>query len=207
MLLRGEPMAVESPALLTPEQIEARVGFLSPGVVAYRKQANVTLASFNQLMDRALKLLSQDEQRRMIIDQEGQSDVEPEVAEQSTAGLRLLFVDDEPAIRRAVRRILEKAGHDVTVADGPMHALTLAHSLLERPDLLITDVVMPGMNGRELADRLLERWPGLPVLFVSGYSEDVIVKRGVLMRGNHLRAKPFSPEQLDTKIRQVLEAS
>jgi len=74
-------------------------------------------------------------------------------------------------------------------------------------DLVITDAVMPGMGGRELADEIARIRPGLPVLFMSGYTNDEIIRRGLVSPGVPFLQKPFSPEDLATKVREVLDAA
>jgi CheY-like chemotaxis protein len=91
-------------------------------------------------------------------------------------------------------------------ADGSRRATIVLASLRPVPELLITDVVMPGMNGRVLAERAAAMLPGLRVLFVSGYAEDAIVERGILKSGIEFLAKPYSIEQLARRIREVLDA-
>jgi DNA-binding NtrC family response regulator len=76
----------------------------------------------------------------------------------------------------------------------------------ERIDLILTDVVMPSLSGRELADRLKERWPGIKVLFMSGYTDDTMVHHGLLQKDVEFIQKPFSPTQLAIKVREMLAA-
>jgi len=107
---------------------------------------------------------------------------------------RLLLVEDEPAVRRLVTRMLERHGYDVVVAEDGDHALSLSREPGEPVDLLVSDVVMPGMGGPELARRLRESWPGLAVLFVSGYPRDF--RPGDAPNDDAFLAKPFTQEQL-----------
>ncbi len=117
-------------------------------------------------------------------------------------GLRVLLVEDDIAVRAVSLRILDKFGFFVLVADDPTHALDLAK---ETPiDVVVTDMVMPGMSGLELAERLTESVGPLPTLFVSGHAEDVIRQRGVELSQLTLLHKPFSPEQL---VEHVLEVA
>lgn len=120
--------------------------------------------------------------------------------------LSIVFVDDEEGLRTAAARILRSAGHAVAIASGPVEALAMMDRWPAPPDLLITDVVMAGMNGRQLAEKLCERWPSLPVLFISGYSENVIVKQGVLIEGARMLTKPFTPDELHHMIAAVVAA-
>ncbi|OPZ16016.1 MAG: Blue-light-activated protein [candidate division BRC1 bacterium ADurb.BinA364] len=117
----------------------------------------------------------------------------------------ILLVEDEPAILRMARTMLERMGYRVLAASAPSEAMRLAEEHAGRIDLLISDVVMPGMNGRELADRVLRRCPGLKSLFMSGYTADVIAHQGVLDSGVHFIQKPFSQRDLGAKVRAALE--
>ena len=106
---------------------------------------------------------------------------------------RILLVEDEPGLRDIAQRVLARAGFEVTTAAGPDEAILAAESMAESPDLLLSDVVMPGMRGPELAVRLRARQPGLRVLLVSGYAEE-IVESG--REEWPFLAKPFSAESL-----------
>jgi len=117
-----------------------------------------------------------------------------------------LLVEDDDAVRRVTVRMLQHYGYRVLEAGGGEEALALARSYPGVIDLLITDVVMPGLGGRELADRLLIIRPGLAVLFVSGYTENAIVHHGVLERGVAFLQKPFTPTTLQARLRQILDA-
>jgi PAS domain S-box-containing protein len=117
----------------------------------------------------------------------------------------VLLVEDEDVVRNLARRVLHDSGYRVIEAGSGEEALRLAGEHADRIDLLLTDVVMPGMNGRELADRLAEIRPGTRVVFMSGYTEDVIVKRGVSGRRAFL-AKPFTPPMLARSVREALDA-
>jgi two-component system, cell cycle sensor histidine kinase and response regulator CckA len=118
---------------------------------------------------------------------------------------RVLVVEDEDAVRNMMVRVLEGAGYLVHAAPGPDVALAWATSVEGRFDLLLTDVVMPGMSGRQLATLLVERYPSLQVMYVSGYTENTIVHRGVLEQGVAFLAKPFSPDELRRTVRQLLD--
>jgi two-component system, cell cycle sensor histidine kinase and response regulator CckA len=115
---------------------------------------------------------------------------------------RVLLVEDEAVVRGVVERTLQRAGYRVVVATSGDEALALTGAD-GRFDLVITDIVMPGLNGWELGKRLGERWPGLPVLYISGYTEDVITD--VDARGAAFLQKPFLPVDLLTTIRQLLD--
>jgi len=117
----------------------------------------------------------------------------------------VLLVEDEPAIRRLGRILLEGLGYRVLDASSPLEALALAREQSEGIDLLITDVVMPEMSGKRLATRLQEIYPDLRCLFMSGYTENVIMHHGVLDKGVSFLPKPFTREQLARKVRQALD--
>jgi PAS domain S-box-containing protein len=116
----------------------------------------------------------------------------------------LLLVEDEDALRRAACRILGSAGYEVLCAANAAEALTIAAERGAEIRLIITDVVMPGMNGKELADALRGRCPSAPVLFTSGYTDDAIARHGVL--GPHFLPKPYARPQLTTMVRQLLDS-
>ncbi|MBI5017261.1 MAG: PAS domain S-box protein [Deltaproteobacteria bacterium] len=117
----------------------------------------------------------------------------------------VLLVEDEESILALGREILGQFGYCVLAAGTPEEALRLAGAHAGDIHLLVTDVVMPGMNGRELAARLTAARPGLRCLFVSGYSADVLARRGVLDEGVRLLEKPFRMRQLAEKVREALE--
>jgi len=119
----------------------------------------------------------------------------------------VLLVEDEEVVRRLSVRILERLGYRVLVAAGGEEALELASAHLARIDLLFTDVVMPGMNGRDLAGRLARLHPEAKVLYSSGYTSDAIVHHGVLEDGVAFIGKPYAPSILATKLREVLDGA
>jgi len=121
-------------------------------------------------------------------------------------GETLLLVEDELPILNISRRMLERLGYIVLAAHTPQEALHLAASHTGELHLLITDVVMPAMSGRELARRLSLERPKLKTLFMSGYTADIIARQGVLETGLNFLQKPFTNESLATKVRQVLDA-
>jgi PAS domain S-box-containing protein len=116
----------------------------------------------------------------------------------------ILLVEDEPAILKMTKVMLEKLGYTVIVAHAPEEAIRLANENNGRIDLLMTDVVMPGMNGRDLAGNLLSIHPGMKRLFMSGYTANVIAHHGVLDEGVHFIEKPFSRKDLAAKVRKAL---
>mgnify|MGYP000887703076 CR=1 FL=1 len=119
----------------------------------------------------------------------------------------ILLVEDEPALLNMARMMLEQIGYRVLPAATPAEALRLAKLESGRIDLLMTDVVMPQMNGRDLGQILAEECPDLKRLFMSGYTADVIAPHGVIETGVHFIAKPFTPSELAVKIREVLSGS
>ncbi len=116
----------------------------------------------------------------------------------------LLLVEDEAAIRDFSRRMLEETGYRVMTAGSSEEALDLAAKTTQPIDLLITDVVLPKMNGADLAEILKEKQSGLKVLFMSGYTANVIAKRGVVADGVHFLQKPFTMIDLCAKVRETL---
>jgi PAS domain S-box-containing protein len=116
----------------------------------------------------------------------------------------VLLVEDEEAVRDLVRTILTGQGYEVIVALDPHHAEVIANKFPGEIHLLLTDVVMPGASGRELAARIMASRPGIHVLYMSGYTENVVTSGGMLERGLAFLQKPFSPATLVQKIREVL---
>ncbi len=100
--------------------------------------------------------------------------------------------------------MLERFGYRVIAFPGPAEALE-AMPDLESIDLMMTDVVMPGMNGKELAHRFLGRFPGIKFLFMSGYTANIIAQHGLLDEGVHFLHKPFTPLELAARVRQALD--
>jgi CheY-like chemotaxis protein len=117
----------------------------------------------------------------------------------------VLVVEDEPAVRRAVHRNLERLGYRVHAAKDGEDALRIVESL-DAIDLLLSDVVMPGIDGPEVACRLRARWSDLPVLFVTGYSADRLAPSGAIGPHDRVLEKPYEFEELARTIRQMLEA-
>jgi CheY-like chemotaxis protein len=119
----------------------------------------------------------------------------------------ILLAEDEPSLRTLAHRVLEGLGYTVLEAqDGPS-ALTLAGRHPGSIDLLVTDVVMPGMSGRELAQRLHELYPEIRVLFMSGYSDEAIANNGFLDPGATWMQKPFGANDLARRVRELLDAA
>jgi len=118
----------------------------------------------------------------------------------------ILLVEDEDGVRELTRHVLAGCGYTVLdVVDGH-EALALAESRTGAIDLLITDVVMPGLGGPVVAQHISRRFPGIRVLFVSGYTDDVVFRHGLSEQGVNFLQKPFSPPELAAKVRDVLDA-
>ena len=116
----------------------------------------------------------------------------------------ILLVEDELSLLNMTRSMLERQGYTVLAASSPGEAIQLADKHAGRIHLLMTDVIMPDMNGRDLASRLLVRYPGLKCLFMSGYTAEVIAQHGVLEAGICFIPKPFTLPELMAKVREAL---
>lgn len=116
----------------------------------------------------------------------------------------VLLVEDDANVRELTSRILTRLGYRALVAENGSEAVKLALEFEGRIDLLMTDVVMPEVNGRELAERILQRRSETKVLFASGYAEDVIVHHGIVNKNLDFIAKPYSMQALARKLREVL---
>ena len=121
-------------------------------------------------------------------------------------GETLLLVEDDPSVSSVAQRFLAHAGYRVLTAATPEAALALEGRFVEPIDLLVTDVVMPGMSGRQVAEELRRRRAGLPVLYVSGYTESAIAQNGIVDAGTWFLPKPFTGAALAAKVREVLDA-
>jgi len=119
----------------------------------------------------------------------------------------ILAVEDEESLLNLVAEILKDAGYSVIPAHGPKEALRVLLEHREAIHMLLTDVVMPGMSGRILADQVLRERPGMRVLYMSGYTDNAIVHHGVLDAGVAFLQKPFTPDALIKKVREVLDAA
>ena len=117
----------------------------------------------------------------------------------------ILLVEDEDAVRGLTRRCLEASGYTVLQAASAEEALPIAAGHAGQLDLLLTDVIMPGASGPELARRLLEKRPGTRVLYVSGYTDTSMVSQDSLDDGAYFLQKPFTPESLARKVREILD--
>jgi two-component system, cell cycle sensor histidine kinase and response regulator CckA len=134
-----------------------------------------------------------------------------QAASEEAAGKRptgtetILLVEDDEAILNLSRTILEKLGYAVLAAHSPIHAIHLVEEHPGELHLLITDVVMPQMNGRTLAEHLGAIRPNLKCLYMSGYTADVIAHQGILDAGVNFIQKPFGSDDFASKVRQVLD--
>ncbi|MFI5096796.1 MAG: PAS domain S-box protein [Candidatus Acidiferrales bacterium] len=133
---------------------------------------------------------------------------EPGVAQPQALSKRgaetILLVEDEEDVRNLIQTVLTEHGYDVIPARDPQHAEQLAATYAREIHLLLTDVVMPGTSGRELASRITPHRPDIRVLFMSGYTENVITRGGMLEKGLAFLQKPFTPVVLVEKVREVL---
>ncbi len=134
---------------------------------------------------------------------------EPAAAPPVEAGPRpgsetVLLVEDDEMFLELLAEVLESHGYTVLPAAEPAAALALCDGDPQRVDLLISDMVMPGMSGTELACRLLAEHPGMRVVLMSGYTDEVVADRGVLEVGGYLQ-KPFSTKELARTVREVLD--
>ena len=124
-----------------------------------------------------------------------------------SSGETVLVVDDEDGVRRMLTMLLERRGYRVLVANGGTQALEISDTYPGRIALLITDVMMPRMNGKELSERLIAKRPGLRVLFMSGYTDHQIIERGLIDAGTAFIQKPFSTSEFTDKVQELLPIS
>ncbi len=137
------------------------------------------------------------------IEQSGSVESESAAPESDEASETVLLVEDDDSVRSIIHTVLRQKGYRVLEASNGSEALRLSSNPHEI-DLLITDVVMPGMSGRELVECLCPRHPGIKILYLSGYAEDAVTRHGVLAPGINFLQKPFNPSMLRRKIREVL---
>ena len=123
----------------------------------------------------------------------------------TTGSETILIVEDEPAILEMAGIMLKSFGYKVVCAATPGEAIRLANEHSGGIDLLITDVVMPEMNGRDLAKALLSIYPEIRRVFMSGYTADVIAHHGVIDEGVYFLSKPFTMNELAEKVREALD--
>ncbi|MCG6538332.1 MAG: response regulator, partial [Syntrophales bacterium LBB04] len=118
----------------------------------------------------------------------------------------ILLAEDESAMLELATMLLQKQGYTVLAARTPGEAISLARKHVGEIHLLVTDVVMPEMNGRDLANNLLSLYPNVKRLFMSGYPANIIAHQGALDEGVHFIQKPFSRQELATKVREALDS-
>jgi len=118
----------------------------------------------------------------------------------------VLVADDEPLVRALVERTLVEEGYVVQAAEDGWAALTLVEQGGVQPDLVVTDVIMPRRNGRQLHDAVVARWPDLPVLFISGHTGDEAVLQRLIPTGAPFLHKPFRPEALAETVAGLLRS-
>ena len=135
----------------------------------------------------------------------GQTFESPMVTTMQHGSETILLVEDEAALRDLVRITLEEVGYTVLEADDSRHALDLVEQYADEIDLLLTDVVMPHISGRDLAQGLNARQPGVKVLFMSGYMDDDVLRHGLLTAEVEFLSKPFTRSMLASKVRSILD--
>ena len=138
--------------------------------------------------------------------EEAVSDAEGPAAPAARSGSEIvLVVEDERSVRELIAEMLKQQGYTILVATGPLEAARIGAEHPGGIDLLVTDVVMPKMSGRQLAEQMLHGRPDMKVLYLSGYTENAIVQHGVLDRDVAFLAKPFTQGALANKVREVLD--
>ena len=118
----------------------------------------------------------------------------------------VLLAEDDQGVRRIAREFLKMKGYQVLEAGNAAEAIQIARECTGPIHLLLTDIVMPGLKGEELVERVMSIRPDVKVLYMSAYTEDAIVNLGILAPGTNFIEKPFGPEDLARKVRKVLEA-
>jgi len=141
------------------------------------------------------------------VDERAEKDSRTKRGENARRGSEtVLLVEDDDAVRELAEVVLAAQGYKVICANGPKRAEEIAEERSKEIDMVLTDVIMPTMSGRELVRRLTERNPKLRVLYMSGYTDNVIAQGGVLEEGLAFLQKPFTPRALSQKVREVLDA-
>lgn len=137
----------------------------------------------------------------------GEANSEPEIVSAPPSGSEtILLVEDEEAVRRMAARVLASKGYTVLEAGNGADAIDLVRRRPGTIDLVVTDVIMPVLGGRGLGEQLAQVRPDLPVLFISGYTDDDVIRRGLLAPDSPFLQKPFESDSLARKVREVLEA-
>ncbi|HSK73939.1 MAG TPA: ATP-binding protein, partial [Pyrinomonadaceae bacterium] len=141
------------------------------------------------------------------VDEDVQMPEKDETTESIPGGTEtILLVEDEEMVRNLSRQILQTCGYKVLEARNGVEALSICQDSDSKIDLLMTDVVMPQMGGRELAEKLEQMYPQIRLLFTSGYTDDAIIRQGVIKTGENFIQKPFTFEALAKKVRELLDA-
>jgi DNA-binding NtrC family response regulator len=140
-------------------------------------------------------------------DWSGTAPARAEALEPARSRETVLVVEDEENVRTLVRHVLEAQGYTVLDASGAREAMYMHENHPDRIDLLLTDIVLSGKSGRELAKELCELRPGLKVVFMSGYTDDAVVRGGLGNPKSLFLAKPFSPGRLAGTVRAALEGT
>lgn len=139
------------------------------------------------------------------VDESIKPDTKSEVSAKFLNGTEtLLVVEDEDMVREIITHTLNRYSYTLLVAKGPDEAFRLCKKYTGKINLLITDVIMQGMSGRDLAQQLSLRYPEMKILYISGYTDDIIIHHGILDRGINFMQKPFTPYTLARKVREVL---
>ena len=115
------------------------------------------------------------------------------------------MVEDETTVRELTRQLLEFCGYNVIEARNGIEALDVCEKTGDKIDLVITDIIMPQMSGREMAEKVSENYPRIKILFTSGYSSNSIAKHGLSDPNTHFIQKPFTLETISLKVRKVLD--
>jgi two-component system, cell cycle sensor histidine kinase and response regulator CckA len=138
-------------------------------------------------------------------EQDVPTDVEDGAAASGLRGSEtILLVEDDDRVRGLIAKRLTQAGYSILSAAGGEQALDILRAHASSPDLLLTDVVMPGLNGRELSERVLAIRPATRILFMSGHADDSVLRTGIETSGTHFIQKPFAMEALISKISELL---
>jgi DNA-binding response OmpR family regulator len=122
-----------------------------------------------------------------------------------SAGETILLVEDDPHVQRIVGNILRRSGYHLLTASGAEEALELVEAEDGTIHLLLSDLVMPGTSGRELAEQIQVLRPDIAILYMSGYTDDVVIRRGVLEAGMAFIQKPFGADDLARRVRELLD--
>lgn len=117
----------------------------------------------------------------------------------------ILLIEDEPMLRTSIKESLEAFGYRVFTAANGDQALTLARRFPETLHLILTDLILPGKSGKETAEALLDCHPESVILYMSGYSDDLVVKKGLVTEETPFLQKPFTPSELAIKVREMLD--